>query len=334
MNIKPIDNQISLAHRISAFAERFRELPAVSWGISTGAVTIFAALQAVAFPNFKGTPALLAIGGVLALSVLASGWYAMRRPSLSQRMLEARRHYNAGCVAFEDKRYEVAIDEFKMACEKDPDNHSHLSKYGRVCLRLGRYHEAIDVLTQTHDVAPTKEDKLGARRNRGLAALVVNNFGIAHSDFTEYLNTNKKTAVVFRLRALVYLATGDLREAETDAHKAANLAPELSSVHATLAAVLATSGDTKGARKALNKANDCDHEKAESLYALAQAHAKFGDSDEALRRLKKAVQVDPKFGPRAALDVLFADLRRDGHRFAEAINTGGTVAVGSLEGDD
>ena len=107
-------------------------------------------------------------------------------------------------------------------------------------------------------------------------------------------------------------------------------------IFATLAAVLATSGDTKGARKALNKANDCDHEKAESLYALAQAqaHAKFGDTDEALRRLKKAVQVDPKFWPRAALDVLFADLRRDGHRFAEAINTGGTVAVGSLECDD
>lgn len=334
MNIKPIGNQITLAHKISVFAERFREMPAVSWGISTGAVTIFAALQAIVFPNFKGMPALLAFGVVLVLSILAAGWYALRRPSLSQRMLEARRHYNAGCIAFEDKRYGVAIDEFKMACEKDPDNYSHLSRYGRVCLRLGRYHEAIAVLTQSHDVAPTKEDKLGARRNRGLAALVVNNFGIAHSDFTEYLNTNKKTAVVFRLRALVYLATGDLREAETDARKAASLAPELSSVHATLAAVLASSGDTIGARKAVNKANNCDHEKAESLYALAQAHAKLGDSDEALRRLKKAVQVDPKFGPRAALDVLFEDLRCYGHLFEEAIDTGGDMAVGSLEGDN
>ncbi|HEY6871450.1 MAG TPA: tetratricopeptide repeat protein [Geobacteraceae bacterium] len=334
MNTKPTDNKLTLADRIAVFADRFRELPAVSWAITTGAVTIFAALQAVAFPNLKGAPALFAYGAVLVLSVLAAGWYAVRRPSLSQRMIEARRHYNAGCIAFEDKRYEAAIAEFKLACEKDPDNYPHLSKYGRACLRLGRYHEAIDVLTQSHDLAPTKEGKLTARRNRGVAALVVNNFGLAHSDFTEYLDTNKKTSAVFRLRALVYLATGDLKEAEADARKAASLAPELCTVHATLAAILASCGDTTGARKALDQANHCDHEKADALYALAQAHAKLKDSDEALRRLKKAVQIDPKFGPRAALDVLFTDLRHDGQCFAEAIDTGGVMVVGSLEGDD
>jgi tetratricopeptide (TPR) repeat protein len=329
-----IDIGHTLVQRILTFAERFRELPALSWGITTGAVTIFSALQAVAFPNFKGMPALLAYCGVLGVSVLLAGLYALRRPSLSQRMFEARSHYNMGCVAFEDKRYCIALEEFKQACEKDADNYHYLSLYGKACLRLGKYDEAITALTQSHDVAPTKEGKLAARRNRGVAAMVVNNWGLAHSDFTEYLDTYKNTGVVYRLRALVYLASGDTKEAEADARKAAQLAPKISTVHATLATVLATSGDLSGARKAMIKAQGIDHEKAVALYALAQAHAKLGDSDDAFRRLEKAVQVDTRFGPRAALDPLFVGLRRDKHRFSEAIDLGGAVTAYSLEGDD
>lgn len=327
------DNKSTVAQRILVFAERFRELPATSWVITTGAVTIFAALQAVVFPDFKGPPALLAYGGILGVSILLAGLYAVRRPSLSQRMLEARRHYNRGCVAFEDMRYGIAIDEFKQACEKDADNYPYVSVYGKACLRLGRYDEAITALTQSHDVAPTKEAKLAAKRNRGVAAMVVNNWGLAHSDFTEYLDTNKKSGVVHRMRALVYLATGDMREAVADARKAASLAPKTSTVHATLATILATSGDQNGARKAVIKAQGIEHEKAVALYALAQAHAKLGDSDIAFLRLEKAVQVDTRFGPRAALDPLFTDLRRD-DRFSKAIDLGGAVKVFSLEGDD
>lgn len=334
MTYQRVDIKLPLAQRIVVFAERFRELPAASWAITTGAVSIFAALQAVAFPDLKGPSALLAYGFVLGASVLIAGLYAIRRPSLSQRMLEARNHYNKGCVAFEDKRYDIAIDEFKQACEKDPNNYPYVSKYGKACLRLGMYDEAITALTQSHDVSPTKEGKLAARRNRGVAALVVNNWGLAHSDFTEYLDTNKKTSVVYRLRALVYLATGDMKEAKVDALKAVSLAPQLSTGHATLAAVLVSSSDMGGARNALSKADAIDHEKAVALYALAQAHTALGDMDEAFRRLKKSIQVDARFGPRAVLDPLLAELRRDGQRFAETINTCGAMVVGSLEGDD
>jgi hypothetical protein len=92
--------KLKFAQQVVVFAERFREVPAVSWAISTGAITIFAALQAVAFPDLKGQAALLTLLGVVVLSVTTAGWYALRKPSLLQRILEARTRYNEGCIAF------------------------------------------------------------------------------------------------------------------------------------------------------------------------------------------------------------------------------------------
>ena len=327
------DAELTLAQRTVVFLERFREVPSVSWAITTGAITIFAALQAVAFPDLKGQAALLTLFGVVVVSVTAAGWYALRQPSQLQQMLEARCHYNEGSLAFEDRRYDVAINHLSQACLKDKDNYYYVSRYGRACLRLGRYEEAIVALTQAHDASPTKEGRLNARRNRGVAAMVVNNWGMAHSDFTEYLETNKKTSVVYRLRALVYLATGDIEEAEADARQAIKLAPEHCTTNATLATVLAVAGDVVGARKVLLEAQALDHEKPVALYALAQAHASLGELNEAIRRLGSSVRVDSRFGPRARLDPLFMVLKRDETKFLEVTDTEGRMTVGAIEGE-
>jgi len=164
--------------------------------------------------------------------------------------------------------------------------------------------------------------------------MAVNNWGLAHSDFTEYLESNKKTAVVFRLRALIYLATGDIAEAEGDARQATKLAPKHCTAHATLATVLAIAGDVVGARKALAHALAIEHDKAVALYALAQAHAALGEMDEAFRRLGSSVRADSRFGMRACLDPLFAMLRRDNVRFMQVTNTEGRMNVDPIEGDD
>ncbi len=322
---------LPLVQRISLFLERFREMPAVSWVITTGAVTIFAALQVVAFPTMTRVQVLCTYAAVLVISILGAGLYAVRHPSLSQRMLEARKHYSNGCIAFEDRRYDLAIEEFRLSCDKDPENYPYVSKYGRACLRLGKYEEAIAALTRARDVSPATEGKFAATRNRGIAAMVVNDWGLAHSDFTEYLEKNKGNRAVHRLRALVYLATRDFSEAEADARVAVNVAPKECSVHATLATVLGTIGDSDGGRKALAKALTLDHEKGDPLYALAQASAALGDTDEAFRRLEKAVQVDAKFGPRARRDPVFTKIRVNESRFAAVTNTQGRVAVGSLD---
>ena len=327
-------SELTLAQRAVVFVERFRDVPSVSWVISTGAITIFAALQAVAFPDLKGKAALLTLLGVVVVSFTVAGWYALRKPSQLQRMLEARRHYNEGSLAFEDRRYNIAIEHFSQACLKDEDNYFFVSKYGRACFRLGRYEEAIVALTHAHDLSPTKEGKLGARRNRGIAAMVINNWGLAHSDFTEYLETNKANSVIYRLRALFYLETGDLAEALLDARQATKFAPEQCTTHSTLATVLAVAGDIVGARSELAQAQALDHDKPVALFALAQAHAALGEMDEALRRLGSAVRVDTLFGPRARLDPLFAGLKHDDARFMQVTDAGGRMTVGSIDGED
>ncbi|NTU74005.1 tetratricopeptide repeat protein [Candidatus Roizmanbacteria bacterium] len=329
-----LERKQKFTQQVVVFVERFREVPAASWAITTGAITIFAALQAVAFPDLKGQAALLTLLGVVVLSVTAAGWYALRQPSQLQRILEARAHFNEGCIAFEDRRYEVSIQHLYQACVKDDNNYFYVSRYGRACLRLGRYEEAITVLTQAHDLSPTKEGKLAARRNRGVAAMVVNKWGLAHSDFTEYLETNKNSGVVYRMRALIYLATGDLLEAEGDALKAIKISPKLCATHATLSTVLAIAGDVVGARQELSHALTLNHEKAISLYALAQAHAALGEMDEAIRRLGSAVRADTRFSPRASLDPLFLILRRDDARFKRVTNTEGKMILGNIDEEE
>jgi tetratricopeptide (TPR) repeat protein len=190
------------------------------------------------------------------------------------------------------------------------------------------------MLTQAHDLSPTKEGKLAARRNRGVAAMVVNKWGLAHSDFTEYLETNKNSGVVYRMRALIYLATGDILEAKSDALKAIKIAPKLCATHATLSTVLAIAGDVVGARQELSHALTLNHEKAISLYALAQAHAALGEMDEAIRRLGSAVRADTRFSPRASLDPLFLILRRDDARFKRVTNTEGKMILGNIDEEE
>jgi tetratricopeptide (TPR) repeat protein len=329
-----LERKQKFTQQVVVFVERFREVPAASWAITTGAITIFAALQAVAFPELKGQAALLTLLGVVVLSVIAAGWYALRQPSLLQRILEARTHYNEGCIAFEDRRYDVSIEHLSQACIKDDNNYYYVSRYGRACLRLGRYEEAITALTQAHDLSPTKEGRLAARRNRGVAAMIVNKWGLAHSDFTEYLETNKNSAVVYRMRSLIYLATGDMLEAKNDALKAIKIAPKLCTTHATLSTVLAIAGDVVGACQELSHAQALNHEKAIALYALAQAHAALGEKDEAIRRLVSAISADTRFSPRASLDPLFAILRRDDVRFKQVTDTEGEMILGNIDEEE
>jgi len=315
--------------RVLAFLERFRDVPAAAWGISTGAVTVYAAYYAIAVPDWPVSIAIGLLGAVVFVSVLASGAYALARPSQSERILGARRDYDAGCLAFEDKRYSAAITLFQRAAEDDKC-YLHLSKYGRACIRLGRYEEAIAALTKCHDLAPTTSMRHTARRNRGVAFMITQQWGAALSDFDEYIAANKRDSVIRRARALVHLARGETREALTDARDAARIAPTHSAPRATLAVVLSASGDEAGARKNLDKANQLSPETPNALFAVAQANAALGNLDEAYRRLETTVQTDSRFAPRSWLDPILSPLRADEGRFRAAVEVTEWKLLGDL----
>ena len=319
------------AQRLLAFLDRFHDVPAAAWGISTGVVTIYAACYAIAAPRWPMALALGALVGVAALSALIAGMYTLARPSRSDRMMAARRDYDAGCLALEDKRYPEAMEAFERAATQD-ECYLHLSKYGRACLRLGRYEDAIRVLTRCRDLAPTPSLQRTASRNRGVAFMVTRQWGAALSDFSGYIDSNKKEGIIRRQRALVHLARGEMQEAEDDARQAVDNAGSHSAPHATLAVVLAALVDREGAQKQLNKANQLSPDNANALYALAQANVALGQLDEAYRRLETAIQTDSRFSPRARLDPFLEQLKiADSARFEGAVAVNEWKLLGMLK---
>ncbi|MDY0339965.1 MAG: tetratricopeptide repeat protein [Coriobacteriia bacterium] len=317
---------------VLGFLERFQDIPVAAWGISTGTITVFTGLYTLADPDWPSRVVLGVLAGVVFAAMALAVAYTLMKPSRSERILRAQRDYDKGCVAFEDKRYADAVSMFDSARRQD-ERYSYESKYGRVCLRLGRYENAVAAFTRAHQLAVVKSERSAARRNRGVAFFITNQLGSALNDFSEYLESNKKSSVILRHRALVHYHRGDFAKAEADARAAVQIAPTNSAPHSTLAIVLAAAGDTDGAHRSLEKAMHASPESPAAQYAAAQVYAALGEIDEAYNLLTVAVQVDSRFSPRAERDPLFDPLRADSARFESALEVVEWKFLGSLEDD-
>lgn len=326
------NQQLPFIQRTFVYLERFRDVPALAWLISTGIVTITSALLPLFFPGISAWLAILIYVLSMLISLLFAGFYTLRHPSLSQRMLEARIHYKNGCFAFDNNDYENALIEFNKAYLKDPDDYMYTSKYGRVLLRKGEYKETIKIFTKAILVSPTKAGRLISTRNRGVAALYNNNWGPAYRDFNDCLKEKQKS-VIYRLLALVDIGMNHIDDAKVHANKAVDLAKTQSAPHSTLSIVLVLS-DPEKAQKEFDKALASKHDRGDALYALAQASVVHENIDEAYGRLKKAVLVDSKFSPRARLDPLLKKLREDKRKFEVAIDTQGNESSDDNDDED
>jgi len=321
-----------LLRQALAFLERFEDVPATAWGISTGTVTIFAGYYTLVNPGWSPKLSLIVLGGVVLVSIALAAAYTVVKPSRSERILRAQRAYDKGCTAFEDNRYPEALELFDAARRLD-QRYAYESKYGRVSIRLGQYPNAVAAFTRAHGLASVKSERLASRRNRGIAFLITGQWGSALSDFNEYLESNKKSSIVLRHRALVHVQQGDFAKAESDARAAVKIAPTNSAPHSTLAVVLAGSGDPDGAARSMQKALQADPSSPAGRYAAAQALAVLGELDEAFRWLATVVQTDSRFSPRAKLDPFLNALRNNEARFRAATHVSEWKFLGTLDDD-
>jgi tetratricopeptide (TPR) repeat protein len=333
MKIIDDNKQASTIQHIRVFFERFREIPAIVFVVATGLATITSVLLPYFHVNLG--IAIIIIVCITLISLIAAGIYTSRRPTLSQRIIEARNHFYIGCRAFDNKDYEVALHEFELAYNKNPDDYYYASIYGRALLRNGKYPDAIRLFSHSHDIAPSKTGKLASIRNRGVAAMCVCDWGQAYRAFTDYIKINESSAI-YRLLALTELAMGQKQEAYDYALKAVDLASKQSAPHATLSIVLAkyNKSNIDEARKEFNYALTKKHESGDALYALAQASVLFESESEALRKLKNAVRIDPKLSPRARLDPFLRKLRMDKDKFDQAIDISGNSSEVQTDEDD
>lgn len=324
MNEKSAKNKQKLSVQlIRSYLERFRYVSSMAWIISTGSVTLASALVPTIWPKVDARGMAFIYASILVVSIILAFVFKLFRPTLSQQLIEAKKHYAAGGVAFDNQDYPTACEEYGLAYQKDPNSFIHASKYGRLLMRNGDYKSAVQVLTQAADLSSTDYDRYCAIRNRGIAAMCNQDWPQALRDFIEYIEKKSKPeeyAPVLRMLALVELQTRDFISAEDHAKNAVGILREKASVHSTYSIVLARN-DMEKAKKEFSFA--CKHisNDGDDLYALAQASVVHEDINQAYDRLKKAVSIDPKFRTRALKDPLFDKLKKNRKRFNETINS-------------
>ncbi len=197
-----------------------------------------------------------------------------------------------------EKAYLDAVDYFRAALVKDPNNAAIYNKMGIAELMLQRYREA----GKAFDGAIKRDRKLAeAYNNLGVVNYERKKYRGAIKNYKKALELSPSSASFYSNLGAVYFAQKKFEEATRAYAEAVKLDPNIfeHSSRTGVSAQIASSQD-----------------RAHYSYVLAKLYAKMGDPDHSLEYLRKAMEEGYTKMLDAYKDPEFAELRKDA-RFAE-----------------
>jgi len=197
-----------------------------------------------------------------------------------------------------EKAYLDAIDYFRAALAKAPNNASIVNKIGISELMLQRYRQA----GKSFELAIKKNRKFAeAYNNLGVVEYERRKYGAAVKQYKKALDISPDSASFYSNLGAAYFADKKFERASESYAKAVQLDPTIfeHTSHTGIAAQMASPED-----------------RAHYDYVLAKLYAKMGDSNHSLEYLRKAMEDGYKKVEDVYIDPEFADLRKD-TRFAE-----------------
>jgi len=197
-----------------------------------------------------------------------------------------------------EKAYLDAIDYFRAALAKDPNNAVIYNKMGITELMLQRFHDA----GKDFDEAIKRDRKFAeAYNNRGVVDYERKKYRGAIKNYKKALEVSPNSASFYSNLGAVYFAQKKFEEATRAYAEAVKLDPSIfeHSSRTGVSAQIASSQD-----------------RAHYSYVLAKLFAKMGDPDHSLEYLRKAMEEGYKKVSDAYKDPEFAELRKDA-RFTE-----------------
>ena len=192
-----------------------------------------------------------------------------------------------------EKAYLDALDYFRAALVKAPDNALVLNKIGIVELLLQRYHEA----AKDFEHALKKDHKFAeAYNNLGVVEYERKKYGAALKQYKKAIELSPDSASFYSNLGAAHFARKDFEHASEAYSQAMHLDPLIfeHSSHNGIAAQMASPED-----------------RAHYDYVLAKLYAEIGDSDHSLQYLRKALENGYPEVNNALTDPEFADLRKD-----------------------
>jgi len=192
-----------------------------------------------------------------------------------------------------EKAYLDALDYFRAALAKQPDNPPVLNKIGIVDLLLQRYREA----AKDFEHALKQDRKFAeALNNLGVVDYERKKYGAAIKQYKKAIELSPQSPSFYSNLGAAHFARKDFVSASEAYTQALRLDPLIfeHSSHTGVAAQMSSPED-----------------RAHYDYVLAKLYAKMGDSDHSLQYLRKAMEDGYKDVNNALTDPEFAELRKD-----------------------
>lgn len=192
-----------------------------------------------------------------------------------------------------EKAYLDALDYFRAALVKQPDDPPVLNKIGICNLLLQRYRDA----AKDFEHALKQDRKFSeALNNLGVVEYERKKYGAAIKQYKKAIELSADSASFYSNLGAAYFARKDFERASEAYTQAVRLDPMIfeHSSHTGIAAQMSSPED-----------------RAHYDYVLAKLYAKMGDSDHSLQYLRKALEDGYKEVNNALTDPEFADLRKD-----------------------
>jgi tetratricopeptide (TPR) repeat protein len=205
-----------------------------------------------------------------------------------------------------EKAYLDALDYFRAALAKQPDNPPVLNKIGIIDLMLQRYREA----GKDFEQALKKDRKFAeAYNNLGVVKYELGAQGLRHkhlfagrdlsraiADYKKAIELDPNSASFYSNMGAAYFAEQKIEEASRAYEEAIRLDPQIfeRNSHTGIAAQMSSPED-----------------RAHYDYVLAKLYAKMGDTDHSLQYLREAMENGYRAVNNALTDPEFADLRKD-----------------------
>ncbi len=224
---------------------------------------------------------------------LKAGQYLRQVYAERIQVNKARRLYNTGCVAMDDRDFSRAIELFQKALELVPDMvEAHVNLGVLYGMQSGRSNQLRHLKTATR-LSP---DDPSVRYNLGLAYYDAENYSKARVEFIRAIKLDPSLRNAhFKLGMILYKAK-NITEAAREFERCLELFPNWFEAHTNLGTCYLKIGNAKGAVEHFEEAVQLRPRSAEAHYNLGEAYIGTENFDMALVLFREALKINPGYG--------------------------------------
>ncbi len=202
--------------------------------------------------------------------------------------LSAEDWFQKGMTAWNDRRYQDAVDAYTKAIELDPTYVVAIDNRGACYGRLGKYREAMADHNRAISLNPLYAF---AYTNRGAIYFYIGNYEKSVEDHSKAIELDRGNHLGWGNRGSVYINLKRYHDAVMDLNKAIELAPDFSDHYMNRAAAFLYLDQNQKALKDLDKAIELDPFNYRAYNNRSLAYQRLGEEEKSLADLKTAARL-------------------------------------------